>query len=118
MARFVVLYRAPHEVAARFVTATPEEAVIGVQQWTDWFTRLGPALVDPGRPLGHTTTVSRTGVADAPTEIVGMTILEAASMDEAVALVGDHHHLQWSDQCTITILEEMGIPEVEAGLVG
>jgi hypothetical protein len=31
--------------------------------------------------------------------------------------VRDHHHLQWADSCTITVLEEMPIPEVEAGIV-
>lgn len=117
MARFIVLYRAPQEVAERFATATPEEARAGVQLWTDWFARLGPALVDPGRPLGNARSVTRDGTVAAPTEVIGMTILQADTMDEALDLVGDHHHLQWADFCEITVLEELSIPEVDAGIV-
>jgi hypothetical protein len=116
MARFIVLYRAPQEVAERFATATPEQARAGVQLWTDRFTRLGPALVDPGRPLGNAKTVTRDGAAAGPTEVIGMTILQADTMEDVLALVQDHHHLDWSDACSITVLEEMPIPEVEAGV--
>jgi hypothetical protein len=118
MARFIVLYRAPQEVAERFATATPEQAQAGVRLWTEWFTRLGPALVDPGRPLGNARTVTRDGAMDGPTEVIGMTILQAETMDDALAMVHDHHHLQWSEACTITVLEELPIPEVEAGVAG
>jgi hypothetical protein len=47
-----------------------------------------------------------------------MTILQADNMDAALSLVAQHHHLEWADSCSITILEELPIPEVEAGLVG
>jgi hypothetical protein len=117
MARFIVLYRAPQEVAERFATATPEDAQAGVQFWRDWFARLGPALVDPGRPLGNARTVTRGGITAAPTEVIGMTILQAKTMDDALEMVRDHHHLQWADSCAITVLEELPIPEVEAGIV-
>ena len=117
MARFIVLYRAPQEVAERFEAATPEEAQAGMRLWGEWFGKLGSALIDPGRPLGNARTVSRDGVTAAPTDIIGMTILQADSMDDALAMVRDHHHLQWADSCTITVLEEMPIPEVEAGIV-
>jgi hypothetical protein len=117
MARFIVLYRAPQQVAERFATATPEDAQAGVQFWRDWFARLGPALVDPGRPLGNARTVTRDGITAAPTEVIGMTILQATTMDDALEMVRDHHHLQWADSCAITVLEELPIPEVEAGMV-
>lgn len=118
MARFIVLYRAPHEVAERFATATPEQARAGVRLWTDWFDKLGPALVDPGRPLGNARTVTRDAITAAPTEVIGMTILQADTMDDALRMVRDHHHLRWAESCAITVLEELPIPEVEAGIVG
>lgn len=118
MARFIVLYRAPQEVAERFATAAPEEAQAGVRLWTEWFDQLGPALVDPGRPLGNARTVTRSGITAAPTEVIGMTILQADTMEDALAMVRDHHHLQWAESCTLTVLEEQAIPEVEAGIVG
>ncbi|MEY9912330.1 hypothetical protein ABIA35_008591 [Catenulispora sp. MAP12-49] len=117
MARFIVLYRAPQEVAERFATATPEEAQAGMLLWGEWFGKLGPAVVDPGRPLGNARTVTGSGITAAPTDIIGMTILQADTMDDALAMVRDHHHLQWADSCTITVLEEMPIPEIEAGIV-
>jgi len=117
MPRFIVLYRAPQEVAERFATATPEEAQAGVQLWTDWFARLGSALVDGGRPAGNARTVTRDGTTAAPTDIIGMTILQAHTMDDVPEMVRDHHHLRWADSCAITVLEELPVPEIEAGIV-
>ena len=117
MPRFIILYRAPSEVAERFATATPEEAQAGVAAWTNWFAELGSALLDPGRPLGNATTVTPDGITHATTDVIGMNILQAEDMDAALGLVRHHHHLDWSESCTITVLEEMPIPEVEAGLV-
>lgn len=116
MPRFVVLYRAPHDVAERFATATQEEARAGVALWSDWFTRLGSAVLDPGRPLGNGRTVTQQGEDTAATDVIGMTILQADSMDAALDLVRGHHHLTWSESCSITVLEEQGIPEEAAGL--
>jgi hypothetical protein len=118
MARFIVLYRAPQEVAERFATATPDEARAGMGLWTEWFDKLGSALVDPGRPLGNGRTVTSGGIEVAPTEVIGMTILQADTMEDALGMVRDHHHLQWAESCTITVLEELPIPEVEAGILG
>jgi hypothetical protein len=116
MPRFVVLYRAPLEVAERFATATPEEAMAGMQLWQKWFARVGPAVVHAGRPLGNARIVTRDGVAAGGTDVIGMMILQADSLDAAVELVRDHHHLSWSDSCSITVLEEQAIPEEAAGL--
>lgn len=115
MTRYIVLYRAPIEVAERFASATPEEAQAGLHQWINWATKLGPALVDPGLPLANARDVTSAGVSAGDTDVVGMSIIEAASMEEAVGLVSDHHHLRWAPGCSITVLEEMGIPELAAG---
>lgn len=112
MNRYIVLYRAPRSVADRFARATPEEAQAGMGAWQQWSRALGPALVDIGRPLGRGLTVRADGVADAATDIIGMSIIQAGSMDEALALVRDHHHLGWDEGCTITLLEEAPIPEL------
>lgn len=117
MTRFVVLYHAPQEVAERFAAATPEEARAGAGLWSEWFAQLGPALVDPGRPLGNGRTVTRGGVSAAPTDVIGLTVLQAETMEDALGMVRDHHHLRWAEACAITVLEEQPIPEVEAGIV-
>jgi hypothetical protein len=114
MHRFIVLYRAPQQVAERFASASPEEAQQGVRMWVDWAGKIGPALLDPGKPLGNAVTVHPSGVARSDTDIIGMSILQAESMDSALELVKGHHHLSWAEGCEITVLEEMPIPELQA----
>lgn len=114
MNRYVVLYCAPQDVAQRFATATPEEAQAGLRRWVAWAEELGPALVDPGQPLGHPLTVTRSGATPSDTSIIGMSILQARSRDEALGMVAGHHHLEWSEGCEILLLEEMAIPELQS----
>src|SRR5262245_26355703 len=54
-----------------------------------WVAGVGPAMIDPGAPLGAAKTVSADGVVDGQQEatIGGYTLLEAGSLDEAVALL-------------------------------
>jgi hypothetical protein len=118
MPRFIALHHAPQDVAARFASATSEQAQAGAQLWIDWFARLGPSLIDPGAPLGNAKAINPSGITDAASDIIGMTILHADNIDAALSFVADHHHLRWAESCSITILEEMPIPEVEAGLIG
>ena|SRR5690242_17204571 len=114
MNRFIVLYRAPLDVAERFAQATPEEAMDGLKLWTDWFERTGNALVDPGKPLSNAMKVTTSGSAKTDTRVIGMSILQADTMDDALELVEDHHHLRWAEDCEILVLEETAIPEMEA----
>jgi hypothetical protein len=114
MHRFIVLYTAPLQVAERFAQVPLEEAQKGVQAWVDWAQRIGDALVDPGRPLGNARTLTTKGVTETRSSIIGMSILQAGSMEDALELVKDHHHLHWAEGCAITVLEEMPIPEEQA----
>jgi hypothetical protein len=91
---------------------THTSARAGLERWRRWAERRGPALVDPGRPLGNALGVTRDGVTASDTGVVGMSILQAASRDEASSLVAGHHHPAWSDGCEIVLLEEMPIPEL------
>jgi hypothetical protein len=112
MTRYIVLYRAPIEVAERFARATAEEAQQGLHQWIDWAAKLGPALIDPGQPLANAHDVTSAGVIASDTDVIGTSIIVADSMEEALSFVKDHHHLHWADACSITVLEEMAIPEL------
>src|SRR5690349_7429453 len=112
MNRYIVLYYAPLSVAARFAQATPEEAMTGLKLWIDWAEKLGPAVLDPGKPLGNAITVTKAGSTKTDSKIIGMSIVQANSMDAAQEMVKDHHHLHWADQCEIVVLEEMAIPEL------
>ena len=63
-----------------------EQATV-MQAWTDWFEKLGPAVVDKGNPASGTKVISNGSVTDggagAPS---GYSILSADSFDSAVAL--------------------------------
>ena len=111
MGRYIVLYEAPLGVAERFAQATPEEAMAGMQLWVDWAEKIGPGLVYPGKPLANAHRVSTRSFASTESSIIGMSILLAESMDDAVEMVRDHHHLHWAEHCEIVVLEEMPIPE-------
>jgi hypothetical protein len=113
MGRYIVLYKAPLGVAERFAQATPEEAMAGMQLWVDWAQQIGPGLVDPGKPLGNSVRVTTRDAVSTESDIIGMSILQAKSMDEALEMVKDHHHLRWAEDCEIVVLEEMPIPEME-----
>lgn len=71
MQRFIVLYRAPQNVAERFAQASPEEAQEGVKLWVNWAAKLGPALLEPGKPLGNAVNVRPTGTTKSDTDIIG-----------------------------------------------
>ena len=112
MNRYIVLYKAPISVAKRFAQATHEEAMVGLKMWIDWFQKLGPALLDPGKPLTNATRVTKESISKIESPIIGMSILQAVSLDAALAMVRDHHHLNWAEGTEIEVLEEMAIPEM------
>src|SRR5262245_37943452 len=107
MKEYVILYQAPKTVAQRFAEATPEEARHGLNLWFGWKDRLGDALVRLGRPLGNAMRVAKNGVTPSDSNIIGMSIVQANSMPEALEMVEDHHHLYWAEDCEITVLEEI-----------
>lgn len=114
MKRYVLLYVAPVTVAQRFAQATPEEAQQGMRLWSAWAERLGPALVEIGKPLGNAMSVTDGGVTRSDSNVIGMSIVEADDMDQALAMAEDHHHLRWAAECEIVVLEEMPIPELRS----
>ncbi len=114
MRKYIVLYSAPVRAAEQFAQATPEQAQQGMQLWFDWKEKLGSGLVDLGNQLGNAMQVTKNGVTKSDSNIVGMSILQANSMDEALEMVKGHHHLQWADGAGITLLEETPIPEMQA----
>ena len=113
MTKYIVLYYAPLAVAQRFAQATPEEAAQGMKLWMDWKEKIGDGLIDMGKPLGNAMKVTKSGITKSDSKIIGMSIIQAENMDEALDMVKDHHHLQWADDCEIVVLEQMPIPELQ-----
>jgi hypothetical protein len=68
---------------------TPEEGERIIAAWTAWYTNLGAAVVDPGYPVAFSKTIAEDGsVRDGggADPVSGYTILEAATIDDAVAM--------------------------------
>ncbi|MDP9239931.1 MAG: hypothetical protein M3O55_04730 [Actinomycetota bacterium] len=51
--------------------------------WGSWFQQLGSAIVDPGSQVGATQSL---GAASTGNVVSGYTVIQAGSLDEAVAL--------------------------------
>lgn len=74
MTTFLFTYRKPTDAAA----PTPER----IAAWYAWFESMGEAVVEQGNPTYESTTV---GSVDG-TEIGGYSLVEAPSLEDAVAL--------------------------------
>ena len=85
MPKFLVTYHGAGD-------PSPEEAQEAMAAFMAWASSAGEALVDPGAPLGAAKTVSAVSVSDGPADgpAKGYSILQAADLDSAVALVKDH----------------------------
>lgn len=84
----------------------------GVRQWVDWQARVGDALVYSGAPIGGGLRVTAAGAEPTGSSIVGISILSGARSGDGAVDGAHHHHLRWSEDCTIELLEEMPIPEL------
>lgn len=69
---------------------TPAEQARVMKQWTNWFNKLGPAIVDPGNPFsGKVNKLKPDGtVGKGPVgaRASGYSIIEAPSLDKATKL--------------------------------
>ncbi|MEP5759620.1 MAG: hypothetical protein ABJ327_10040 [Litoreibacter sp.] len=64
--------------------------------WKAWITDLGDAVIDPGLPLGPSKTIAADmSILDngGPNPIVGITILQAEAMEDAIGMVQACPHL-------------------------
>ena len=110
MSKFMVLYRSPLAAMEMVQSVSPEEMREGMKLFEDWMRKLGEGLVEMGTPLGAGVTSLRSGNAPTPTRggITGYSIIEAESMDEALAMLDGHPHLGWNEACEIEVHEFLG----------
>jgi len=85
MPKFLITY---HGAGA----PSPEQAQEAMAAFMAWASSAGEALTDPGAPLGPAKTVTAESVSDGPADGPpnGYSILQAADLDSAVALVKGH----------------------------
>ena len=82
MPQFVLVYLGGNQ------PSTPEEGQRHFARYMEWLASLGEAAVSPANPLTHTSTVHADGrvTAGGTTTMSGYTVVEAESMDAALAL--------------------------------
>ena len=89
MTQFVFAYHGGNSVM------TPEQGQDMMAKWGAWVAGLGAAMVDPGHAVGKSVTVSASGVADngGANPISGVSVVEAATLDAAVAMAKACPHI-------------------------
>ncbi len=110
MKKYIVLYHAKEEVLKKMQSMTPEQHTEGMKHWMIWAKKCGPALVDMGTPLGMGKKVTAKGTHPSNKDVVGYSILQADSMDDAVKMLKEHPHLKLADSCEIEVHECMPMP--------
>ena len=93
VSKFLYLYRGPATPMEDF---TPEQGAEQLAAWTSWMEAVGPAMVEFGNPFGARTAVADDGTTRAPGDLNGYSIVEADSLDAAVALTEKHPFLSES----------------------
>ncbi len=114
MKKFLVLYHseaALKGMSARdmFANSTPEQIQAGMGAWMAWQQAAGSSIVDLGAPLDSSTvTTGGPGKSD-PSTITGFSLVQAASIEDAVGLMKEHPHLRMPGG-SIQLLETVPIP--------
>ena len=82
MATYVLVYKGGS------MPATPEEQQQVIGAWTEWYTRLGDGVVDPGNPFGPSSSIANDGTVSegGASGLSGYTILKADDLDAAVEM--------------------------------
>jgi len=103
MPKFLLIYHGKPDIQS------PEDGAKHLEAWKAWNSELGAAVVDPGSPVGLSKTITPNGVEDhgGSNPAAGMTVLQADTMDDAIALAKDCPHL--SGTGTIEIAEAMNL---------
>jgi len=114
MSKYLVLYRAEGalsgmSVAEMMANSTPEQMEAGMALWRAWYQKAGSAVIDLGAPLDKSTMVTGGAGAPSKTSITGYTLLQAASLEEALDLVKDHPHFH-APGSSVQILECVLMP--------
>ena len=103
MAKYLLAYHGSPDFKSR------EEGMQHMVKWKAWMAGLGDAVVDPGLPVGPSMTVTPDGIVEGggSNPLSGITILEAASIEEAMEMAKGCPHL--SGTGTIEVAEAMNM---------
>ena len=83
MAKFIYLYRGP---VAPVPDRTPEQSTERMAAFEAWMEKVGAALVDVGSPFGTNASIRGDGTEGTAGDLIGYSIIEAATLAAAKAL--------------------------------
>lgn len=111
MTKFIVTYLAPIDAVWKTAESSPEDMKKGMEAWMKWAEKCGNKLVDMGTPLGNGMSLSPgRGAVSSESKIIGYSILQADSMEDARELLKEHPHLDWNASCKIELHEALPAP--------
>ncbi|WP_108879821.1 YciI family protein [Anderseniella sp. Alg231-50] len=86
----------------------PYEGAKLMARWEAWMAGLGKAVVNPGHPVGKSSTVTSSGVTDdgGSNPLSGFSLVEADSMDAAIEMARGCPHIEHG---SIEIAETMAM---------
>lgn len=93
--------------------ASPEEGQQHFQKYMAWLQKLGDAAVSPANPLANTRTIHADGKVSTggQTTMSGYTLVEADSMEDALAMAADCPFLEING--TLEVSELMSMPGMD-----
>jgi hypothetical protein len=108
MARFMLVYKGE---ATDMSDLTEEQAGEVMAKWGVWMQKVGPALSDIGTPFGPGTSQVDDGSTGTAASLTGYSIVEADSMEGALALADGHPYLsEGNGNFAIDIFELLPLP--------
>ena len=108
MARFILVYKGE---ATDMSDMTEAQAGEVTAKWGVWMQKVGPALSDIGAPFGPGTSQVDDGTTGAAASLTGYSIVEADSMEGALALADGHPYLsEGNGNFAIDIYELLPLP--------
>jgi len=108
MAKFMLLYRGDATPPDQM---TEEQSSEVMAQWGIWMENHGAGIVDAGTPYGARTSVGGDGAEQAPANLNGYTIVEAADLNGAKSFCEGHPFLQGTGaEFAVDVFELVDIP--------
>ncbi len=109
MKKFIVIYHAPVSADQNMQGDSTEMKGV-MDAWMEWAKKCGDGMVDLGTPLGNGQKLTKSGTSKSDKNVVGYSILQAESMEDALEMLKGHPHLNMPGACEIEVHESMPLP--------
>ena len=106
MPKYLLTYHG--EMSMDDMPTDPEAVQAVMAKWGAWYQSMGASLVDGGAPIGPSSAIAASGPIDAPAQLTGYTIVEAADMAAATAIAKGSPVLENGHSVQISETIDMG----------